>query len=152
MKRTTFLLILFLTVFAFSNKCFAQNVFIEPKSSVKYNLDEKVELTKLVPLLAAESSPIELVEANFEQLTDKSGNFKVISAKYKSGKKYVRLVVPLTFNGTFYTMDECTMKVASRLNFDDCTQTIIERCKVQKFTNNIQSRGSSATIVFHGDK
>lgn len=152
MKRATFLLILFFSVFVFSVTSFAQNVFLESKSNAQYNLDEKNELTKLVPLLAAENRHIELVEANFEQLNDKNGKFDAISAKYKSGKKYVRLVVPLTLNGKFYTIGECTMKVASILSFDDCTQTIIERCKTQRFTNHIQDRGSSATISFVSDK
>ncbi len=133
----------------------SENLIYEPTSKMSYNFKDQTELNTLVEVLANEPKKIKILQAKITDYEDSKGAFKAISAKYTTDEGITNLVVPLSQNlsakgsaSAMYVVQECEMKCTSAWGCQECTQTIIERCKSQTCSCTSGNGGCSSKITF----
>lgn len=133
----------------------SENLIYEPKSKMSYNFKDQTELNTLVEVIANEPKKIEILQAKIADYEDSEGAFKAISAKYTTDEGITNLVVPLSQSqnakgsaSAMYVVQECEMKCTSAWGCQECTQTIIERCKSQTCSCTSGNGGCSSKITF----
>ncbi|MCB0740132.1 MAG: hypothetical protein KDB92_03575 [Chitinophagaceae bacterium] len=163
-----FILIVSILIFSFTGckkteSSQQKDFFIASETKSVIELDNATQLENLVTQLAGEKQEIKyIIQPVVTELNDKNGIFKAIKAKYRIGDNVTNIVIPLikenkpsfasqAENGSRfsnYYSNTCEMKCTSAWGCQECTQTIIEQCKSQKYSCTSGGGGCSSKITF----
>jgi len=133
-------------------------IYYNPLTDEKFDLNDQLQSTKLVRVLAKEEQEISIIQnPTILNLTDNKGDFKAISMTYQIGEFITKLTIPLSeinsneSKGETHYMrvaESCEMKCTTSWPCSSCTQEIIQRCASQTCTCNNGSSGCSSSIIF----